>query len=387
MRRVERVIEIDAPLERVFDLFSDFESFPRWMRHVGEVRRTGRRYTRWRAPQGVDMEWEVETTRFEPDQHIAWRSVGGDVETDAEVVFSEIDAGTTHMRVVIGYAPAAGQSGDAFARLFGRDPAAELGADLRRFKRLAEGTRSDARRRHADDERARREPPRERGTREREPRSDERYYRDVLGLRGRDERARRERYDRDERAPYDKDERAFYDRDERSVYARDEGRRASRYRAASEPEREERFDEALRAARRSQMESMRRYHESGRPSPAWQRMLEAERGTRQDDDGRRRRDEREPDAERMMERRRRAPVEGPPPPRRRMDEAGPARMDESERDYRPRYALTPRERERERAERDWDREAKARVMRRGLDRLLEDGPSREWRRWDRDDDE
>ncbi|MBD0372182.1 MAG: SRPBCC family protein [Pyrinomonadaceae bacterium] len=35
MQTVEKAIEIDAPIERVFDLFSDFENFPRWMRHIG----------------------------------------------------------------------------------------------------------------------------------------------------------------------------------------------------------------------------------------------------------------------------------------------------------------------------------------------------------------
>src|SRR5918911_4068321 len=148
MRRTEKFIEVNAPVEVVFDLYSDFESFPRWMQHVREVRRTGRRYTRWRAdaPLGMDIEWEAETTRFEPDRRIAWRSVRGDVETDGEVVFSEIDPEATRMRVVLGYALPAGRLGDAFARLLGRDPAAELSADLRRFKHLAEGERGERRR-------------------------------------------------------------------------------------------------------------------------------------------------------------------------------------------------------------------------------------------------
>src|SRR5215210_4314693 len=105
MHITEKRIEIRAPVGRVFDLFSDFESFPRWMENIREVRYTGRRYTRWaaEAPLGTEVEWEAETTRFEPDHRIAWRSVRGDVDTEGEVFFEETERGTTLLRVVLGY--------------------------------------------------------------------------------------------------------------------------------------------------------------------------------------------------------------------------------------------------------------------------------------------
>src|SRR5918997_2862386 len=107
MRRVERIVEIEAPVERVFDLFSDFEGFPRWMRGVREVRRVGRRVTHWvgrTAVEGLDAEWDAEVTHFEPDRRIVWRSLRGDVRTDGEAVFAETPDGTTLLRVVTGYA-------------------------------------------------------------------------------------------------------------------------------------------------------------------------------------------------------------------------------------------------------------------------------------------
>jgi uncharacterized membrane protein len=414
MHRVERVIEIGAPLERVFDLFSDFESFPRWMRHVREVRRTGRRYTRWRAdaPLGMDIEWEAETTIFEPDRRIAWRSMRGDIETDGEVVFSEIDAHTTRLRIILGYAPPAGRLGDAFARLIGRDPAEELREDLERFKRLAEragdgrerrsAVRPAAQRAPAHDDRERDDYERENYERGRrayveprgsaEPRSDERYYREVLDMPGRedyDERAHRHVRDDERRARGARPR--SRDRDE-STHARD-------------------FDEALRAARRSQVEAMRRYQPH--PSPAWQRMIEAEHRIEREDrprgepvprGERMRRDERAPHGERMprgehvphgarareRDERGRERDERERVWRRRREEEERGRFavedERAERERaateRPRYAMTPRERERERAERGWDREARTHLLRRRVDRLIDEGPSRDWRRWD-----
>lgn len=147
MQRVEKVIEIDAPVERVFDLFSDFEHFPRWMRHIRDVHYTGRRYTRWTAdaPLGTSVEWEAETTDFDPPYRIAWRSVRGDVDTKGEVIFRETRRGTTIMRVILGYRPPAGRLGALVASLFGTDPEQQLEEDLELFAEVAE-RRRDARR-------------------------------------------------------------------------------------------------------------------------------------------------------------------------------------------------------------------------------------------------
>ena len=154
MRRYERFVEIDAPVEYVFDLFADFEAAPRWAGGVRDVRRTGRCTFRWVAETALDLdvEWEAEVVVFAPDRRIVWRPVGGDVRADCEAVFSVTPEGTTLMRVVRGYETPAGRTGREVARFFGRHPEEQLEEDLARFRRLAErmrrggGPRSDSRR-------------------------------------------------------------------------------------------------------------------------------------------------------------------------------------------------------------------------------------------------
>jgi hypothetical protein len=331
MQRTEKVIEIDAPVERVFDLFSDFESFPRWMRNIKEVRYTGRRYTRWKAdaPFGSSVEWEAETTSFEPDRRIAWRSVRGDVYTEGEVDFEETRRGTTLLRVVLGYDPPAGRLGSLVAHLFGMDPEQQLEEDLDRFAEVVEAGRR--RRRKKRDGYGVREgaargghaPPPPRDERRRGGSREEFARRDARE----DDYARRTRDERDvEHWPRDYDD----DADERR-----------RERAASR----QRFQEALGEARRSQLESRRRYRE-------WQ------------DERRREHDERQRE--------------------RRMDEPEEDRRFEDERRRRPsyRYPMTPREWEHDRENREPDYEYSRKVLRRGVDRLMDEPPSRRWRRWD-----
>lgn len=148
MQRFEEVVEVDAPVEHVFDLFSDFESFPRWMAGLRQVRRRGRRLTHWVAETAldIDVEWDAETSVFEPDRRVVWRSVGGDVRADGEAVFAVTPRGTTLVRLVIGYGTPGGRTGERVARFFGRHPGWQLVEDLQRFKRLAERRAGDERR-------------------------------------------------------------------------------------------------------------------------------------------------------------------------------------------------------------------------------------------------
>jgi uncharacterized membrane protein len=143
MRRYERFVEIDAPVERVFDMFTDFEATPRWAGGVRDVRRTGRHTFRWVAETAldIDVEWDAEVVVFAPDRRVVWRSVGGDIRADCEAVFSVTPEGTTLVRVVRGYATPGGRTGRDVARFFGRHPEEQLGEDLARLRRLAEGSR------------------------------------------------------------------------------------------------------------------------------------------------------------------------------------------------------------------------------------------------------
>lgn len=140
MERTEKSIEINAPISVVFDLYSDFEKWPEWMKHVKEVRRTGENYTKWSAdaPLGMNIEWEAETTELEPNRRIAWRTVRGDVDMQGEVTFEKKGRGKSSMHVALSYKPPAGHLGTLVAKLFGNDPEKEIDEELKRFARLAE---------------------------------------------------------------------------------------------------------------------------------------------------------------------------------------------------------------------------------------------------------
>lgn len=140
MERAEKTIEINAPVEVVFGLYSDFEKFPEWMKHIKEVRPTGENYTKWTAdaPLGINVEWEAETTALEPNRRVAWRTVRGDVEMEGEVTFEEVEEAKTRLHVSIGYQPPAGHLGSLVAKLFGNDPSQEIDEELHRFAKLAE---------------------------------------------------------------------------------------------------------------------------------------------------------------------------------------------------------------------------------------------------------
>ncbi|HYY56816.1 MAG TPA: SRPBCC family protein [Pyrinomonadaceae bacterium] len=373
MQRTEKTIEINAPVERVFDLFSDFESFPRWMSHIREVRYTGRRYTRWTAdaPLGSSVEWEAETTHFEPDRRIAWRSVRGDVDTEGEVVFQETSRGTTLVRVVLGYDPPAGRFGAMVARLFGSNPEQQMEEDLERFASVAEERETRRARGYFDEQRGGRSTT----TARRASHGPRMYGEELRDRRGR-AATHYEEADDDERRYFSRPpvERAFY---ERRRDEDDRGYRQGHYvddRPRSRGEGRERFEREVREALRSQRESLRRYDEESRNARRGPRPERYERDERPHVH-----DERGPaDERRLYEGRMRARST-----RRGEDDRRPSQQQPPPPPTR--HALTPREREMERRRRRPrpDSEYPRKAFSRGVDKLLDedDAPSSRWRRW------
>ncbi|HUH11789.1 MAG TPA: SRPBCC family protein [Longimicrobiales bacterium] len=139
MAKVRKSVEVEAPVHRVYRLWTDFESFPGFMEHVQEVRRTGEKTTHWKveAPLGRFVEWDAETTALEENQRVAWRATGG-VGSSGEVRFVPRGGDRTEVEVDMEYHPPAGKLGEAVARVF-ENPARTVEEDLRRFKDLAEG--------------------------------------------------------------------------------------------------------------------------------------------------------------------------------------------------------------------------------------------------------
>ena len=138
---IQKTINIDSPVERVFDYWSHPENFPEFMSHVREVRRTGDGLYHWTVggPGGMLVEWDAGITDLEFYKLLAWNSLpGAIIEQKGVTRFSSDPDGGTRIDVKMSYNPPAGALGHAIAALFGVDPKHEMDDDLMRMKSFLE---------------------------------------------------------------------------------------------------------------------------------------------------------------------------------------------------------------------------------------------------------
>ncbi len=134
-------ITVHAPVNEVFAFWQAMHNFPRFMRHVEEVRMTkdGRSSWKVRGPAGIIFEWDAVITQIESGRLLAWKSVeGAMVENEGVIHFEDAGWGKTRLDIRLSYNPPAGAIGHAFARLLGADPKKQMDDDLLRFKSLME---------------------------------------------------------------------------------------------------------------------------------------------------------------------------------------------------------------------------------------------------------
>jgi uncharacterized protein YndB with AHSA1/START domain len=128
-------IDINAPVRAVYDQWTQFEEFPRFMEGVEEIRQDGPRNLFWKARiAGKEKQWEAEILEQVPDQRIVWRSIDG-TPNSGEVMFEPLEEERTRVTLRMEYEPEGffEKAGDALGI-----PSSRAEGDLKRFRDFVE---------------------------------------------------------------------------------------------------------------------------------------------------------------------------------------------------------------------------------------------------------
>jgi uncharacterized membrane protein len=135
MSTVEKSIEVEAPVRAVYNQWTQFEEFPRFMEGIKSVQQLDDKRLHWKAEvAGKDVEWDAVITEQMVERHIGWRSTSGP-QNAGTVSFAPLSGNRTRVTLRMEYEPegAAQKIGDWLGAFSSR-----VEGDLKRFKEFIE---------------------------------------------------------------------------------------------------------------------------------------------------------------------------------------------------------------------------------------------------------
>jgi uncharacterized membrane protein len=135
METIEKSIEVDAPVSKVYNQWTQFEEFPNFMEGIEEVHQLDDKRLHWVASiGGKHEEWDAEIFEQIPDRRIAWRSTSG--KKNSGMVNFEPRGDHTVVHVRMNYEPEGAMENIAdWLGVTSR----RVEGDLERFKDFIEG--------------------------------------------------------------------------------------------------------------------------------------------------------------------------------------------------------------------------------------------------------
>lgn len=133
-------VSVNAPVHEVYEMFTHFQDFPKFMHFVREVDYLDDQHNRthWVADVIGQHEWDAVNENWIPDQQIGWKSVSG-LQNEGKVTFQPEGAGQTRVDVYIDYNPPMGVLGDIGEKLgAGSRFEHDLQHDLENFARMVD---------------------------------------------------------------------------------------------------------------------------------------------------------------------------------------------------------------------------------------------------------
>jgi len=135
METIEKTIEVDQPVKTVYNLWTHFENFPRFMSGIKEVRQLDEKHLHWKAEiGGKTKEWDAEISEQVADQRIAWRSTRG-AENSGTMHFIALSPTKTRIILYLSYGP------QGLVERMGNNlgvVSARVSSDLNKFKKFTQ---------------------------------------------------------------------------------------------------------------------------------------------------------------------------------------------------------------------------------------------------------
>ncbi|HEV7789057.1 MAG TPA: SRPBCC family protein [Pseudonocardia sp.] len=99
-------LDIGLPLRVTYDLWTQFEEFPGYMKKVKSVEQAADEKVNWKAQIfWSNRSWEATILEQVPDSHIVWRSKGAKGHVNGAVSFTELGPNLTRVLLVLEYYP------------------------------------------------------------------------------------------------------------------------------------------------------------------------------------------------------------------------------------------------------------------------------------------
>jgi hypothetical protein len=98
--------DIGLPLRTTYDLWTQFEDFPSFMKKVESVEQASDEKLNWKAQVFLSHRtWEATIIEQVPDSHIVWRSKAPKGHVDGGVTFTALGPNLTHVALILEYWP------------------------------------------------------------------------------------------------------------------------------------------------------------------------------------------------------------------------------------------------------------------------------------------
>ncbi|MEU0286015.1 SRPBCC family protein [Streptomyces sp. NPDC006147] len=137
MSTVKETVDVNVPVRRAYDQWTQFEDFPRFMEGVEEVTQLDDRHNHWTTKiGGVKREFDTEIVDQLVDDRVTWRTIGGETQQRGSVRFEPLDDTRTRVELTMDVEPTgmAEKGADALGLIDRR-----VKGDLQRFKDYVEG--------------------------------------------------------------------------------------------------------------------------------------------------------------------------------------------------------------------------------------------------------